>query len=171
MAAVPQLAIEPLAKDHDRKTFTCGAEPLDRYLQTQVSQDQKNRVAAAFMLTEPPDRKVLGFYTLSSSAVLLDELPEKLAKKLPKYPQLPVTLLGRLAVDATAKGRGYGALLLMDALRRSLEAATEIGAMAIIVDAKDDAAAAFYAQYGFAPLPESERRMFLSMGQVAALFS
>lgn len=171
MAAVPKPAIEPLARDHDRKAFTCGAEPLDRYLQTQVSQDLKSKVAAAFMLTEPPDRRVLGFYTLSSSMIALEGLPDKLAKKLPKYPQLPATLLGRLAVDATAQGRGYGALLLMDALRRSLEAANEIGAMAIIVDAKDDAAAAFYAQYGFDPLPEHERRMFLPMGQVAALFS
>lgn len=171
MAAVPAPSIEPLAKDHDRKPFTCGAEPLDRYLQTQVSQDQKSRVAAAFMLTEPPDRRVLGFYTLSSSTIQLDGLPEKLAKKLPKYPQLPATLLGRLAVDVTARGKRYGELLLMDALRRSLEAATEIGAMAVIVDAKDASAAAFYAQYGFETLPEHERRMFLPMGQVAVLFS
>lgn len=171
MAAVPQPAIEPLAKDHDRKSFTCGAEPLDRYLQTQVSQDQKSRVAAAFMLTEPPSRKVLGFYTLSSTAVFANELPEKLARKLPRYPQLPATLLGRLAVDVTARGKRYGELLLMDALRRSLEGAEAIGAMAVIVDAKDDGAAAFYAQYGFEPLPEHERRMFLPMGQVAASFS
>lgn len=123
------------------------------------------------MLTEPPDRRVLGFYTLSSSTIQLDSLPEKLAKKLPKYPQLPATLLGRLAVDVTARGKRYGELLLMDALRRSLEAATEIGAMAVIVDAKDDGAAAFYARYGFEPLPEHERRMYLPMGQVAAIFS
>lgn len=123
------------------------------------------------MLTEPPDRRVLGFYTLSSSTIQLDSLPEKLAKKLPKYPQLPATLLGRLAVDVTARGKRYGELLLMDALRRSLEAATEIGAMAVIVDAKDDGTAAFYARYGFEPLPEHERRMYLPMGQVAAIFS
>ena len=171
MTAAPAPSIEPLAKDHHRKSFICGAEPLDRYLQTRASQDVKGRVAAAFMLTEPPDRRVLGFYTLSSSTMALSDLPEKFAKKLPRYPQLPATLIGRLAVDVSVRGKRYGELLLMDALRRSLEAAAEIGAMAVIVDAKDDGAAAFYQQYGFVPLPGHERRMFLPMGQVAAIFS
>lgn len=164
------IAIELLAKDHDRKTFRCGTEALDRYLQRQASQDARNRVAAAFVLTEPPDRRVLGFYTLSSSIVRLDQLPETLSKRLPRYPQLPATLLGRLAVDQAARGRRYGELLLMDALRRSFESANEIGAMAVIVDAKDHDAAAFYARYGFAPLPDNDGRLFLPMAAVAALF-
>lgn len=88
---------------------------------------------------------MLAYYTLSASTVDASELPDALTKKLPRYPQLPVTLLGRLAVDQSMKGRGMGEFLLMDALRRSLEAAASIAAMAVLVDAKDAAAEAFSA--------------------------
>ena len=129
--------IEPLGKGHDRKSFGCGSEPLDRYLKQQASQDAEKRVAAPFVLVEPPSRRVLGYYTLSASIITADQLPPELARKLPRYPQLPVTLLGRLAVDQGHRGKGLGELLLIDALRRSLEAASEIGAMAVVVDAKE----------------------------------
>jgi GNAT superfamily N-acetyltransferase len=89
---------------------------------------------------------------------------------LPRYPQLPATLLGRLAVDQGMKGRGLGEFLLMDALRRSLEASARIAAMAVLVDAKDDAAHAFYRHFGFLPLHEQPRRLFLPMKNVAGLF-
>ena len=114
--------------------------------------------------------KVLGYYTLSASVVGVDELPQALAKKLPRYPQLPVTLLGRLAVDSSLKGRGLGQFLLMDALQRSLHAAAEIAAMAVVVDAKDEAAAAFYGHFGFAPLQQQPRRLFLPVKTIAGLF-
>ena len=122
------------------------------------------------MLTERRDWRVLGFYTLSSSTIALDELPVKLARKLARYPQLPATPLGCLPVDQPAHWMGYGALVLLDALKRGLEAANEIGAMAVIVDAKDDSAVACYAQYGFDPLLENQRRMILRMGDAAQLF-
>ena len=97
-------------------------------------------------------------------------MPDALVKKLPRYPQLPVTLLGRLAVDESMKGRGIGQFLLMDALRRSLESAAHIAAMAMIVDAKDDAAASFYGHFSFAPLQQQPRRLFLPMKTIAGLF-
>jgi len=134
--------VAPLGKDHDRSSFASGSTPLDRYLQQQARQDAEKRVAAAFVLVEPPANKVLGYYTLSASVITADALPAGLAKKLPRYPQLPVTLLGRLGVDQSQKGKGLGEFLLMDALHRRLEAATEIAAMAVIVDAKDAVAAA-----------------------------
>jgi GNAT superfamily N-acetyltransferase len=162
--------IEALGKTHDRATFDCGSVALDRYLQQQARQDAEKSVAAPFVLTVPPTLRVLGYYTLSASLVNANELPDTLAKKLPRYSQLPVTLLGRLAVDQSMKGKGIGQYLLMDALRRSLEAAANIAAMAVLVDAKDDAAEAFYRHFSFLPLHEQPRRLFLPMKTVAGLF-
>jgi GNAT superfamily N-acetyltransferase len=162
--------IEPLSKAHDRAEFKCGSSVLDRYLQQQARQDAEKSVAAPFVLTLPPAPQVLGYYTLSASLVNTSELPETLIKKLPRYPQLPVTLLGRLAVDQSMKGRGLGQFLLMDALRRSLGAAPNIAAMAVLVDAKDDAAEAFYRHFSFLPLNQQARRLFLPMKTVAELF-
>ena len=162
--------IKALGKTHDRTAFDCGSAALDRYLQQQARQDAEKRVAAPFVLTVAPALQVLGYYTLSASLVNTSELPDALAKKLPRYPQLPVTLLGRLAVDQSMKGRGIGQFLLMDALRRSQEAAANIAAMAVLVDAQNDAAQAFYRHFSFLPLHEPPRRLFLPMKTVAALF-
>jgi len=162
--------IDPLGKSHDRASFSCGSAALDRYLQQQARQDAEKHVAAPFVLIEPPAPRVLGYYTLSASLVDASELPDTLTMKLPRYPQLPVTLLGRLAIDQSMKGRGVGAFLLMDALRRSLEAAANIAAMAMLVDAKDDAAQAFYRHFSFLPLQQQPRRLFLSMKTIAELF-
>lgn len=162
--------IDALTRAHDRAAFSCGSEPLDRYLRQQARQDAEKRVAAAFVLTEPPAPRVLGYYTLSASVVELGELPATMAKKLPRYPQLPVTLLGRLAVAQGMKGRGFGQLLLVDAMRRSLAAAGEIAAMALLVDAKDESAEAFYRHFGFLPLQGQPKRLFLSMATIAAMF-
>lgn len=162
--------IEPLGKHHDRAAFSCGSAALDRYLQQQARQDADKRVAAPFVLVAPPASEVLGYYTLSASVITADALPASLADKLPRYPQLPVTLLGRLAVDHRLKGRGMGEFLLMDALRRCFEAAADIAAMAILVDAKDTAAAAFYQHFGFVPLQQQSTRLFLPMKTVARLF-
>ena len=146
----------------------CAA--LDRYLHQQARQDAEKNVAAPFVLTAAPAPQVLGYYTLSASLVNAGELPDALAKKLPRYPQLPVTLLGRLAVDHRMKGKGIGQFLLLDALRRSLGAAANIAAMAVLVDAKDDAAEAFYRHFSFLPLHQQPRRLFLPMKTVAGLF-
>jgi predicted GNAT family N-acyltransferase len=162
--------IKPLSKTHDRSGFACGVEELDRYLKQQARQDADKRVAAAFVLLAPPANQVRGYYTLSASTVTANELPADLAKKVPRYPQLPVILLGRLAVDRQLKGQKKGEFLLIDALRRSLEAASLIGAMAVLVDAKNETAAAFYKHFGFTPLTEQPARLFLSMKTVVELF-
>lgn len=161
--------IEPLDKRHDRQGFGCGSSALDRYLHQQARQDAEKHVAAAFVLVEPPATAVLGYYTLSASVLTMDELAPALAKKLPRYPQLPVTLIGRLAVDSRVKGQGMGEFLLLDALRRSLANAAEIAAMAVVVDAKDDAAAAFYSHFDFVPLQTNRRRLYVPMKTVAAV--
>lgn len=163
--------ISPLTKAHERKSFDCGHEDLNRYLREQARQDAEKRVAAPFVLTQPGDPKVLGFYTLSSSIIPVEELPPDLMKRLPRYGQLPVTLLGRLAVDRSAGGQGVGEFLLVDALRRSLEAAQQIAAMAVIVDAKNERAESFYRHFDFQPFQQTPLRLFLPMAQIAKLFT
>lgn len=162
--------ISPLGKTHERKSFDCGHEDLNRYLREQARQDAEKRVAAPFVLTQPGETRVFGFYTLSSSIIPADELPAELMKRLPRYGQLPVTLLGRLAVDRSATAQGVGEFLLVDALRRSLEAAQQIAAMAVIVDAKDERAENFYRHFDFQPFQQTPLRLFLPMGQIAKLF-
>jgi len=163
--------IEALQKNHNRQTFSCDHPALDRYLQQQARQDGEKRVAAVFVLVQPPACQVLGYYTLSASTLNAKEVPPELVRKLPRYPQLPVTLLGRLAVDQQLKGQGMGQFLLMDALHRSLQAAAGIAAMAVVVDAKDALAAAFYQHFGFIPLNLSASRLFLPMATIATLFN
>lgn len=163
--------INPLAKAHERSSFDCGHEDLNRYLREQARQDADKRVAAPFVLAQPGDPRVLGFYTLSSSIIPVGELPPELMKRLPRYGQLPVTLLGRLAVDRSAGGQGIGEFLLVDALRRSLEAAQQIAAMAVIVEAKNERAESFYRHFDFQPFQQTPLRLFLPMAQIAKLFA
>ena len=162
--------VEPLQKSHARESFNCGHAALNRYLQQQARQDAQNQVAAVFVAFAPPRVQVLGYYSLSASSIPVAELPCDLTKKLPRYPLLPVTLLGRLAIDQSCKGQGLGQFLLLDALFKSLQAAASIAAMAVVVDAKDATATAFYQHYGFVPLNTSASKLFLSMKTIATLF-
>jgi predicted N-acetyltransferase YhbS len=157
----PRYRIGPLSAAHDRKEFTCGAEALDRYLRTQASQDVRRRVATCFVAAEEGGDTVVGFYTLAATSLVLTDLPEGQARKLPRYPTVPAILIGRLAVATAAKGQGLGAALLYDAIRRADESG--IGAFALVVDAKDDAAQAFYEHFGFILVPGKAMRLALPM--------
>jgi len=143
---------------HDRTAFNCDSEPLNRYLREQVSQDVRRRVAACFVAMADGQR-IAGYYTLASASLLLTDLPASVGKKLPRYPTVPAVRMGRLAVDQTFKGQGLGGALLADALDRA--ARSEVAAYALMVDAKDEAAAAFYRHHGFIALPDSPRTLFL----------
>lgn len=168
VAPEPPLRIAPLVAEHARGTFACGVPALDPYLHTQAGQDMAKRVAVAFVLTSPPSLEVLGFYTLAAASIRLQELPPAVAKRLPKYPYVPATLLGRLALDGRQRGRGLGGLLLIDALRRSLDATRTVASAVVLVEAKDDVVSRFYAGHGFLPLPEQPRRLFLPMRTIEA---
>lgn len=165
----PAFRIEPLG-DHDRAAFSCGVEALDRYLREQAAQDARKRAAAPFVLVTAENR-IAGYYTLSSSIILADDLsPETIRPlKWPRYPELPATLIGRLARDVAFRGQGIGKLLLVDALKRASRA--EIASLAVIVDAKDDHARQFYIDQGFIPFPDTRNRLFLPMKTVEKLFS
>jgi len=162
--------VEALGKQHNRSGFSCGAEPLDRYLREQAGQDARKRVAAPFVLCEGKSNAVLGYYTLSALSVDIGAWPEDVARKLPRYPVVPATLLGRLAVDGRLRGKGMGEYLLMDALRRALIASRQVAAVAVIVDAKD-ASVAVYRRYGFILFADEPNRLFLPMGTIEALFA
>lgn len=159
--------VEALGSHHDRSGFESGVEPLDRYFRTQAGQDARKNLAAPFVLLLA-DGTAAGYYTLSSSAVRLAELPEHTARKLPRYPLVPATLLGRLAVDRRQQGRGYGRFLLADALCRA--ARSEIASFAVIVDAKDDGARRFYEREGFLPLLDQRMKLFRPMADIRKLF-
>lgn len=165
----PRFAIEPLGDQHHRAVFSCGVEVLDSYLHRQAGQDTRKRAAVAFVATAD-GKTVAGYYTLSQYAIQLDAVPEEIAKKLPKYPMVPTTLVGRLAVSTEFRAQRLGELLLMDALHRSLVLSEQAASAGVIVDAKDESAVSFYRKYGFLDLPKVERRLFLPMGTVAQLF-
>jgi ribosomal protein S18 acetylase RimI-like enzyme len=166
----PQLYVEPLGNSHDRAAFSCGTPALDKYLQTQASQDMKKKLAAVYVLT-PHGKSIAGFYALSSYSVRLDKIPEEIAKKLTRIPEVPATLIGRLARSSAFSGQGIGEILLTDALKRGLASSKSIASWAVIVDAKDDRAVAFYKKYGFVEIPSTPGRLFLPMETIARSFS
>lgn len=161
--------VEPLGKAHDRAAFSCGIEPLDSYLQKQASQDTAKRVAVCFGLT-PDGKTVAGYYTLSQYSVDLVKLPDEMAKKLPKYPEVPTTLVGRLAASERFRGQKLGEFLLLDALYRCWQQSKQVASAAVIVDAKDETAKRFYEHFEFMPLPDTPRRLFLPMKTIENLF-
>jgi GNAT superfamily N-acetyltransferase len=152
--------VTSLDAEHDRTTFSCGSPPLDRYLQQQVTQDIRRRVTACFVALAS-EQHIAGYYTLASASLLLADLPVSVSKKLPRYPTVPAVRMGRLAVDQAYKGQGLGGALLADALDRA--ARSEIVAYALIVDAKDESAAAFYRHHGFIALPDLPLTLFLPL--------
>ena len=159
--------IEVLGPQHDRSTFSSGIEPLDRYFRMQAGQEARKNIAAAFVLVLA-DHSVGGYYTLSATAVKLTELPGELARRLPRYPLVPATLLGRLAVERKHHGKGYGRFLLADALFRAVR--SEIASFAVVVDAKDETARRFYEREGFLPFPDQPMKLFRSMADISPLF-
>lgn len=165
MSSAPFLLTQ-LNGAHDQTTFNSGSDPLNKYLREQVSQDVRRRVAACFVATTD-GKRIAGYYTLASASLLLSELPPGTGKKLPRYPTVPAVRMGRLAVDQDFKGQGLGGALLADALGRAV--GSEIAAFALMVDAKDEAAVAFYRHHGFVALPDSPRTLFLPLAIVQDL--
>ena len=121
--------VEALGRQHDRLGFSCGSDPLDQYLRTQAGQDARKRVAAPFVLCEGESHAVLGYYTLSAIGVDIGAWPENVAKRLPRYPVVPATLMGRLAIAKQLQGQCAGEHLLMNALHRSLKASHQVAAV------------------------------------------
>ena len=152
----------------DVAAFSCGSAPLDLYIRRYASQDVRRNVARAFIATPETDsRRLAGFFTLSAGSVGCTELPESPARKLPRYP-VPVALIGRLAVDSAFQQQGLGSILLADACHKVAQASAVLAVAGIVVDAKDETAAAFYTHFGFVPLPGQPNRILLPAKQLPA---
>lgn len=157
--------IEILGPGHDRAGFSSGVDALDRYFREQVTQDVRRRATACYVAFDRDRAKVAGYYTLAAGGVLLAELPEELAKKLPRYPSVPVARLGRLAVDRSYRGQRLGSALLWDAALRALR--SELAVFALVVDAKDEEAARFYRHHGFVAFGSRPRQFVLPLAKLA----
>ena len=158
---------EPLGPEHDRRTFSCGQPALDDWFRQRAGQDVRRDVARVFVARDA-EGHVAGFYSLCSFAFAVDDLPPALARRLPRYGLVPAVLIGRLARHHRWRGAGLGELLLADAIRRIVAASAALAVFAIVVDAKDDPAVAFYGKFGFAPFPGHPRRLFLPLATAKA---
>lgn len=153
--------VEILGPAHSRGGFSCGIAALDIYLIRQATQDMRRRVSACYIATEISSGKIAGYYTLAAGSVPLTDLPDAVTRKLPRYASVPVARLGRLAVDQVFHGKKLGGALLADAADRA--ARSEVAIFALIVDAKDDTAAAFYRHHGFEQIGGKHRQLFVPL--------
>lgn len=150
-------SVVPLGQQ-DRSGFTCGNEALNAYLLTQAGQDMKRRVAACFLAIDSATGAVAGYYTLSACHVQLADVASDWQKKLPRYPVVPSARLGRLAIDVRYQGKKLGVALMSNAVARALR--SDIAALMMVVEAKNDVAAAFYMHHGFRRDPHDPLRLY-----------
>lgn len=165
-----RICIKRLEKTHNRTLFDCGEDKLNSYIQKHAGQDIKKHVCAVYVavLLDNPSI-IIGFYTLSAAQVDISNIPSEIAKKLPRYPHLPAFRIGRLAINKEHQNLGIGKMLLLDALYKCF--VSEIGGIAVVVEAKNEIAVSFYKKYGFIQLPEQPLNMFLTMKVIKNLFS
>jgi len=161
------LIFEPIGKQHARATFSSGQQDLDDWFHHRAGQDERRNITRVFVAVDEA-LGVVGFYSLSSFTLGFEDLPEELARKLPRYDAIPAALIGRLARDERVRGKGIGELLLADAIRRILGAGKTLAVFAIVVDAKDAHAVAFYKKFGFRIFPLHLNRLFLLTSSAAA---
>ena len=160
------VSIEPLAKSHDRRAFSCGVGALDEYLQRFARQHADANVSRTYVAVD--GRAIRGFYGLAMSGIRKENLPAKQTSRFPNFP-LPVARLARLAVDLRYQRQGLGDLLLADALQRCLRLAAEIGMMGVVVDAKDERARRWYERYEFERLPDLPLTLWLPTAAIERL--
>jgi len=157
-------SIEALSGTQVRTSFSSGVPELDRYFRELVSQDIKRRISNCFVALDAA-AGLAAYYTLAATSLPLTELPPEITKRLPRYPLLPACLIGRLAVDQRFWGQGLGSALVVDAVARSMRAEPAI--FALLVDAKDETAAAFYHHLGFHRFVSQPMRLFLPIAEAA----
>jgi GNAT superfamily N-acetyltransferase len=158
-----------LTKAHDLSSFDCGNEALNIYIKKYALQNQKKNAGRTFIVTPIESNNIIGYYTLVTGAVSVENAPDQLKKGLGNYP-VPIVLIARLAIDKNCQGAGLGKNLLKDAFLRVLQASENIGIRAITVKAKDENAVAFYKRYDFEPLLNSEFDLYILTKNLRALF-
>lgn len=155
-------------KSYQKDNFDCGIEDLNIYLKKYASQDIKRKFAQVFIISPSNSEEIIGFYTLSAFTIQTLSLPLEIAKKLPKYP-VPVSLLGRLAVDVNYQKKGIGKFLLADAIKRVIKASEIIGIYALVVSAKNEKVKSFYKRYGFIELLDENNHLFIPLKTAIAI--
>lgn len=161
---VSGVVIEPLTKRHNRKLFDCGQPDLNAFVRQFAMQQQRQGYNQGYAAMS--DGKLVGFYCLSAASLAFTDLPESQRRGLPRYP-VPCVCIGRFAVAVEWQGQGLGRKLLAHALRRVLEASGIVGVSLVLVDAKNEVAAAFYASLGFMPLDDKPLTLFLPVSKIA----
>jgi GNAT superfamily N-acetyltransferase len=159
---------EPIAKKHDRKGFDCAQSDLNEFLQDYARQSHERGAAKTFLAIDDGDGKtVYGYYSLGPASVEFARAPERARRGLGRY-DIGAYRLGRLAVRVDLQGQGLGGQLLLAAGRRCLRVAEEAGGTALLIDAKNDQVAAWYASYGALPLLDAPRSLLLPLDLIAA---
>ena len=157
--------IELVERRHERNAFDCGQSDLNEYIKKYARQNTQAGVTRTYVACPVKTKRVAGFYSLSTASMAFEHLPPEANKGLPKYP-IPTVHLARLAVDKVYQKQGLGGLLLFNAMFRTAEVSSQAGVFALTVDAKDTAAKEFYLHYGFEPLADSDRHLYLPMRTV-----
>lgn len=164
------LSIQPLSPEHDRPGFDCGNEPLNRYLKETARQHSERGISRTFVLVDtdsPTPRPILGYYTLNLCQIAAEELPPETAKRLPR--KVGALKLGRLAIAREHQRKGFGKVLLADALMKCVQVSGQAGGIGLFVDAKDEAARVYYERFGFVSLSPDPLQMFLPMQSIVRL--
>jgi GNAT superfamily N-acetyltransferase len=164
---LPDWSEEPIGRHHDRKNFDCGSPALNEYLSRYARQNHESGGAKTFVAVAPDaPTRVLGFYSISPGAIAFVHVPASLTKKLGRY-DVPVFRLGRLAIDRSVQGRGFGGNLLLAAGERALAVAAEVGGVALAIDAKDERAANWYERFGALALLDDPLKLILPLAVIA----
>ena len=159
---------EPIAKKHDRGSFDCGEPGLNEFLRRHARQSHDKGAAKTFLAISDADRKtILGFYSVSPASIEYARVPEVVRKGLARR-DVPAFRLGRLAVDRLVQGQGLGGQLLLAAGRRCFLAAAEVGGVALLIDAKSERAAKWYASFGAVPLVDAPMTLVLPLATIKA---
>ena len=154
-----KLAITVLERLHDRQDFDCGEPALNVFLQRFARQQADKDFNRSYVAVAEGELRIRGYYAISTASIDFQNLPSAL--RLPRYP-VPVVRIGRLAVDMREQGNGVGMALLRHAMQLAVSTAEKIGLYAVVVDAKNEAAVAFYAKYGFQRFADQDLRLFLA---------
>lgn len=175
-AVVAELTISQFDKAlHDRSAFSCGFEPIDKFLKEALTDHIKSGYLTAFMATDEGQKDVIGFYTLNAFAVSPDHIETPKRPRPP--PTIPATYIKAVAVHEDWQGKGIGRALMVHALRQAMEISEKVGSMAIVLEVLRDEAFerrfAFYEGLGFQPMndPENTDRVYISMNDIRATLS
>jgi predicted GNAT family N-acyltransferase len=165
--ALPPWCEEAIAKHHDRAAFDCGDQALNEFLQRHARKSHDKGGAKTYVALDSENSKILGYYSLSPASIAYNRTPNIVARGLARH-DVPVFRLGRLAVDTSVQGQGLGGQLLLAAGRRSLKVAMQAGGVALLIDAKNDSVAKWYASYGALPLLDTPLSLLLPFPTIYA---